>query len=288
MTTDKLSKLLDDANHKLKLSHAGIVIFKRGNKLSLRGILPPKPGSKKQKPSQQTISLGIYANAAGIKVAEKEAQKLGAAIALGEFDWSNYFSQDQSIGSVEYWLTKFEEDYFNKRERNHKSETTWKDYQKIFNKLNPKDKLTNESLLAVILSTKPNTRTRQKTCTYLKALAKFAQLGFNPTEYSGNYSPESVELRNIPTDKEIMLYRDRIPSNRGWKYAFSLMAAYGLRNHELFYVDLDSLKNSPGHLRIIESKRGKKRERLIWCLYPEWWHMWQGCFITKKIKEKQS
>ena len=129
--------------------------------------------------------------------------------------------------------------------------------------------------MAVVLSTKPNTRTRQKACIYLKALAKFACVNdFDPGQYKSDYSPESVELRNIPTDKEIMQWRDRLDNRRGWQYAFGLMAAYGLRNHELFYVDLESIKKPPGHLRIVESKRGKKRERFLWCLYPEWYFMW--------------
>ena len=64
---NKLDKLLEAANTRLKKSNAGITIFRRGQKLSLRGMLPPKPG--KSKPSQQTIKLDIYFNSAGIKVA---------------------------------------------------------------------------------------------------------------------------------------------------------------------------------------------------------------------------
>ncbi|MDJ0574214.1 MAG: hypothetical protein QNJ65_03485 [Xenococcaceae cyanobacterium MO_234.B1] len=273
--SDKIQQILDRANAQLKLANTGITIFRRGNKLSLRGMLPPKPGSKSKTPTQQTISLGIYANAAGIKVAKSEAQKLSAAIALKEFDWKNYSNKNQSIGSVGYWLNKFEEDYFNKRPRNTKTETTWQDYQKIFKKLPLEVELDKEILLQAILSTTPNTRTRQKCCIYIKALAKFANLDFDPTPYSGNYSAESLELRDIPTDLEIVKWRDRIPSKSGWLYAFELMAAYGLRNYELFYCDLESLKKPPGHLRILESKRGKKQERFIWCLYPEWWEMWE-------------
>ncbi|MGL6340994.1 MAG: integrase [Waterburya sp.] len=260
---DKIQQILDTANQQLKSANTGITIFKRGSKLSLRGMLPPKPGSNRQQPSQQTISLGMYANPAGIKIAKLEAQKLGAAIALGEFDWSDYLETNTVIDSVEYWIAKFEENYFNRKDRNKKTETTWKDYQKIFKKFPDGASLTAESLMAVVLSTAPDTRTRQKACTYTKALALFAGINFEPSNYGGNYSPESVELRDIPTDKAIMEWRNCIPDRRGWQYAFGLMAAYGLRSHELFYADLDSIKKSPAHLRIVESKRGKKRERLM-------------------------
>lgn len=132
--------------------------------------------------------------------------------------------------------------------------------------------LSKETLLTVVLSTSPDTRTRQKACIYTKVLAKFAGIDFDPSEYSGNYSPESVELRDIPSDKQIMQWRDRI-TNKQWQFAFELMAAYGLRNHEVFHCDISSLR-STRHLRITTPQRGKKKERFIWCLYPEWYEMW--------------
>jgi hypothetical protein len=165
---DKINQLLEAANLRLKQANTGIIIFRRGSKLSLRGMLPPKPGSQKINANQQTISLGIFANAAGIKMAEKSALKLGAQIAMKEFDWQDYLKFDRAIGSVEYWLEKFEEDYFNKRQRNSKSETTFQDYQKIFSKLPDGENLNQETLLKVVLSTEPDTRTRKKACTYLK------------------------------------------------------------------------------------------------------------------------
>ena len=271
----KIEDLLALANARLKAGNVGIILYKRGNKLSLRGMLPAKPGSNKTGFQQQTISLGIYANAAGIKVAEKEALKLSGLIALNQFDWAEYSNSKQPLGSIGYWLLKFEEDYFNKRQRNKKTETTWKDYKKIFNKFDPEEKLTKESLMAVILSTEPDSRTRKRACTYLKKFALFAGIDFDPSEYKGNYSTDSVDIRNIPSDAEIQNWRDKMPVAYGLRYAFGLMAAYGLRNYELSHIDLESLKKPPGHLRIIESKRGKKRERLIWCLYPEWYELWQ-------------
>ena len=275
MDEDKLESLYKDANKRLKAAKVGISIRKRGSKLSLRGKLPPKPGSNREASYQQTISLDVYANAAGIKVAEKKAQEMGAAIALGKFDWSKYTHKDCSIGSIGYWLLKFEEDYFNKRERNAKSETTWKDYQKIFNKLPIDAQLNSDNLLKAVLSTSPDTRTRKRACTYTKALANFTGIDYDPSKYAGNYSSSSVNAREIPTDREIQQWRDRIPNGRGWQYAFGLMAAYGLRNYELFYLDLESIKNSPGHLRIKTSKMKNNGEHTAWCLYPQWWEMWE-------------
>ncbi len=77
--------LLQLANQRLKSSNAGIALELRGSKLSLRGVFPPKNGQGK--PFQQRISLGYYGNPAGIKIAEKEAQKLASLLALNQFFW---------------------------------------------------------------------------------------------------------------------------------------------------------------------------------------------------------
>lgn len=96
----------------------------------------------------------MYANAAGAKVAESEALKLSGLIALKQFDWGDYLKTDNvPIGSAGYWIDKFEEDYFNKRDRNPKTETTWKDYGKVFNKFDRDERLDGTSLLRVVLST---------------------------------------------------------------------------------------------------------------------------------------
>jgi hypothetical protein len=180
--------LLKAANSRLKYANTGIILFRRGNKISLRGMLPTKPGLKLiSSASQQTIALGLYANAAGIKVAESEALKLSGLIALKQFDWADYIKTASApIGSAGYWISKFEEDYFNKRDRNPKTETTWKDYSKVFNKFNQDERLDKTSLLRVVLSTKPDSRSRKRACTYAKKLALFASIDFDPSEYKGN------------------------------------------------------------------------------------------------------
>ncbi|MDJ0572175.1 MAG: hypothetical protein QNJ53_24465 [Pleurocapsa sp. MO_192.B19] len=272
----KIDSLLGAANNRLKSGNVGLVIFKRGNKLSLRGMMPAKPASGKVGLVQQTLSLGLYANAAGIKVAESEALKVSGLIALKEFKWGDYISnKGHKIESAGFWIDKFEEDYFNKRERTAKTQTTWKDYCKVFNKLDKSETLTVESLLAVVLDCPPDSRSRVRACTYTKKLAGFAGIDFDPIEYQGNYSADSVDVRDIPSDEDIQKWRDRMPVKYGLRYAFGLIAAYGLRPYELFYLDLESIKKPPGHLRIVESKRNKKTERFIWCLYPEWYQLWE-------------
>ena len=96
---NKLDKLLIKANQQLKSGNTGITIFKRGNKLSLRGMLPLKSGDGS---SLQTISLEIYANGGGVAKAKLKVQQLGSAIVLGEFDWNDYLSSSIDYYTVSY------------------------------------------------------------------------------------------------------------------------------------------------------------------------------------------
>ena len=59
--------MLDEVNQRLKAAKLGIHVAQRGDRLSLRATLPPRPGSGKTKPYQQYLSSGIYANPAGFK-----------------------------------------------------------------------------------------------------------------------------------------------------------------------------------------------------------------------------
>ena len=268
---DKIEQLLDLANNRLKQSNTGIKIFKRGQKLSLRGMLPSK---SKAGMSQQTVSLGIYCNAAGIQSAEKQAQKLASQLALKEFDWNDWLDKQKSIGSVGYWVDKFKADYFNRRETNEKTLTTWDiDYNAMFQRLDEGANLSIELLTELVLNTKPDSRQRKRVVIAANALADFSNLGCNFNRFSGNYSHLRNSDRLLPTDKQIVDYYQSI-TNPHWQRAFALMAAYGISNHELFYVDLDSLSKPPGHL-VSDYRKNHYGTRRIWCIYPEWYEQWE-------------
>ena len=270
---EKINKLLSAANTRLKNSNAGITIFKRGQKLSLRGMLPPKSG--KNKPSQQTISLGIYCNPAGIKSAEKQAQKLASELSLREFSWDNWLinNKHESIESVGYWIDKFEEDYFNRKKRNDRTLTTWNsEYKAMFSRLPSSEKLSDKLLLDLIFTTEPDSRQRKRACMVAQALAKFADLNVNFSAYRGNYNSRNSP-KDIPSDKQIAQWYHQIP-NPQWQFVYGLVAAYGISNHELFYVDLSSLQKPPGHL-VSTYRKSHYGVRNIWCLYPEWYEEWE-------------
>lgn len=78
---------LDSVNHRLKTSDTGFQIWQRGNRLSLRGTLPPKPNSKHDRPYQQTLSLGIFATPSGFEFAENKAREIASLLAQRRFTW---------------------------------------------------------------------------------------------------------------------------------------------------------------------------------------------------------
>ena len=272
---DKLDQLLTKANERLKSFNAGVLIYKRGNKLSLRGTLPPKPGSAKEKSYQQYLSLGIYCNVAGIKRAEEKAKLLSSQLAVEKFDWQDWINCDRGfvLETVGYWINKFEQDYFNRRQRTPQSETTWEvEYKSMFKRLPKDEKLSDRVLLDLIISTEPDTRTRVRAVMVAQALAKFAGLNPDYAKYRGTYSHlKKVEERKLPSDKEIIDYYNSI-QNRQWQFVFGLMAAYGISSHEVFLVNIESLQNSP---RLVSNyRKNHYGVRRIWCLYPEWYEQW--------------
>ena len=115
----EINKLTAAANQRLKLANVGVRIEVKG-KLVLRATLPPKPNSRRTKPYQQRIYLGLSVSNSGIKRAENEAFKLGGLLACKDFDWSLYMEvEDIKQLPVGEWVKRFEKFYFQKRKRTH-------------------------------------------------------------------------------------------------------------------------------------------------------------------------
>jgi hypothetical protein len=105
--------MLSASNAHLKAANVGVKIYQRGNCLSLRATLPPRPGSLKSNPYQQYISLEVYANPAGVKRAEAEAHRVGNLLAIGKFDWAEFLTASEpTLVSVGRWVEQLEQKYF--------------------------------------------------------------------------------------------------------------------------------------------------------------------------------
>ena len=258
-------------NAVLRSANCHVAVQQLSDRLYLRATLPPKPGSGKREPFSQRISLGVYANPAGLKYARAEALQVSADVAMGRFSWDKYLKKKAVRRTVQEWLEAFEADYFSRRERNPKSLTTWgKDYADSFKRLPYEASLSVSVMLEAIAQTEPDSRTRKRVCMAYSALARFADLELDVSRLKGTYSPKAVRARDLPSDELIIEWRDRIP-REDWRWFYSACAAYGFRPHEVFNLDLESIRKSP-MVRVLDGKTGF---HLALPIMPTWWEDWR-------------
>ena len=263
---------LEAVNERLKAGKVGVTIRQRGDRLSLRATLPPKPNSEKQIWHQQDISLRIYANPAGFQRAEAEAKLLGGRIASGQFSWSFYLDVvDEPISSTstEAWVKKFEEDYFARRGRSPTTKQTWEViYLPTWKLLG--EELTSTSLIAAACQKEADTRTRKMVCQNLAALAKFAGIAVDLAPYAGKYKFANIADRQIPSTQEIEAARSCLNGKPSWQWIFGMLATYGLRPHEVFFSEI-----SPNPPYVLKVNKGKTGSREVYPYHLRWVEMWQ-------------
>ncbi|HEY9845529.1 MAG TPA: site-specific integrase [Candidatus Caenarcaniphilales bacterium] len=285
MTTPSIDKHIAQVNRRLKAAQLGFQIERRGQKLSLRGTLPPRPGSTRLRSHQQRISLGLSATPAGLKQAEQEAKIIAVQLIQKSFNWQDYLSVNGegrlSELSLAQQLQAFEQDFFKQRQQRHAQpaagKTTWESaYAPYLRKLvriaqaNPNLSLT-EALYATVRATTPNSRGRQACCTALGALAVFLclDLPINLKSFWGGYSPSRTQARDLPSDALIAATYSQIP-NPAWRFVYGVMATYGLRNHEVFCCDYSALAegNPEPTIQVLSTTKTGSHE--VWPFYPEW------------------
>ena len=268
---EELQAQLIQANQRLKAANTGLSLCIKGLSLYGRGTLPPKPGSLKTIPYQQKIALKIRANPAGLKRAEAEAKKIGAALALKEFDWTLYVSHVTTPSekrTIAEWIVALEADYFDRRQRTLASESTWEThYFEYLRRLPQQQPLTVEILKQAIRSTQPDSYTRRAMCLSCRSLGQFAELDvafIKPLR--GKYSSRRPARRHLPSDEEIVAALERI-SNPAWRWVAAMLATFGLRPHEIFHLDTTELENGGTRIEVLKGKTG---ERKVQALHLEW------------------
>lgn len=263
MTQDRCQSLINQANGRLKTARMGVTIRRRGQRLYLRATLPPKPAAQHKAPHPQEIALKIYANAAGISEAEKQAKALSVAIAGKTFDWVDWadvaVEAQKTIGQ---WRERFFEEF--RKERKLK-ESTWKSsYRNPLRRLDGDRALTMEELRSFILNnSKPNTQSRRRLCLAYRRFAHFAGQHLEVQDIIGSYGAQEVDPRTLPSDAEIIAAWESIPDPH-WRQSFARQAIYGLRNHGCYRAMI-----LPDHYAQVTEKRDKS-PRIVPPLYPEW------------------
>lgn len=278
-----LTLALQQVNQRLKAARLGLQVEQRGEKLCLRGVLPPRPGSVRLRSHQQRLSLGLPATTAGLKQAEQTAKVVAAQLIQNTFDWKLYAGprlQGDSVSLADQ-LAAFEEHFFQQRQERQVSlasaRTTWDGaYAPYLRKLqqtvvaNPQLTLV-EALYATVRSTAANSRSRQTCCTALGALVAFLDLPLPIAlkSFWGSYSPSRTQFRELPSDAAILTAFAHIP-NPAWRFVFGVMATYGLRNHEVFFCDYSHLSEplATDTVQVLPTTKTGSHE--VWPFYPEW------------------
>lgn len=271
-------------NQRLKVAQMGFQIERRGQKLSLRGTLPPRPGSSRLRSHQQRISLNLPATPAGLKQAEQQVKIIAAQLIQNTFDWGQYLpvagGGRLSQMDLSEKLAAFKAHFFEQatqKETVASGKTTWEmAYLPYLRKLEAIVQASAqlslvEAIYATIQTTRANSRSRQVCCTALAALAEFLNLEM-PIDLKtlwGNYSPSHTQLRNLPSDEQIVQVFHQIP-NPSWQFVYGIMAAYGLRNHEVFFCDYTGLCEGDPESSIEVLSTTKTGEHQVWPFHPEW------------------
>ncbi len=277
---------LEAINERLKSARVGVTVRQKGNRLYLRATLPPKPGSTRNVAHQQDVSLKIYANPAGLERAEAEARKLGAALACKEFDWGVYGVGDGRSRAVTCgeWLQKFKQHCLRtnlQADSPEAAELLWRKryYNPALKWLPETIELSASVFIAVAQRSKPNTRSRQVACLVLQQFAKFAGVEVDLQPYAGNYSPKKA-VREIPPDDVIVESIERF-SSPAWRCLYGLMATYGLRDHEVFFTEVEWRQTEAGNqILVAKVADGKTGSREVYPFYPEWVERWQLWNVT--------
>ncbi|MBE9063965.1 hypothetical protein [cf. Phormidesmis sp. LEGE 11477] len=253
------------ANQRLKQALFPVTIRQRGNKLSLRATLPPKPNSSRVQPSQQAIALGLPANTIGIQQAEIEAVRIGTQLITGNFSWKPYLSRGGNREPLHSLIKRFEVFH---RSKNKISDYTWKQhYLYYYYRLPQGEPLSVAAIMPLILAKKEHTRARQQICRQWQKLCDFAELKVNLLEYQGRYNSSTSVFREVPLDEEILEGYHRMRSPQ-WRWVYGMMATYGLRDHECWLCEF----NADGDLQVLDGKTGPRLIQLP--LYEQWVDEW--------------
>jgi len=281
---DAIDSRITQTNQRLKAARLGLKIERRGQRLGLRGTLPPRPGSHHLNPHQQRIPLELPATPTGLKQAEQTAKVIAAQLIQNTFEWRDYLPV---VGGgrlhqmdVSQKLVAFQEHFLSDAESTHElasAKTTWqKAYAPYLRKLEaiaqerPNLQL-GEAIVLTVKQTRPHSRSRQVCCTALKALADFLEITL-PDDfktYWGRYGTSHTQLRLLPSDADILAVYERIP-NPAWRFVYGMMATYGLRNHEVFFCDYAPLERGdrPPIIDILTTT--KTGEHQVWPFPPDW------------------
>ncbi|MBF2063049.1 MAG: integrase [Calothrix sp. C42_A2020_038] len=282
--------------------------------IGLQGTFPCKPGDIGKNGSankQYTISLGFTANDVGLKAAVAKARELDLLLITKQFQWTPELlgKQAQKVlldvvkpaKLISELIEEYEQAFWKTHTHNRQGVRTWEShYLRHLKKLPQDQPLTLEAIETALKKTKPNTSSRFYLSWQLKKFADFCGIDVAKQIVAYATPNPNPTLRRIPTDNEIIAGFDLIgaPLSRysskenitypeQWQWAYGMLAAYGLRPHELFALDLEAFISPSNTFHLIRlnptltqgTKTGERN-----CGVPPLYPHWVELFDLKNIK----
>ena len=283
-------------DHRLEAINSGfntgvfpVRLERRGNKFVLRAKLPTKPHKNISTIKSQRISIGLDATENNLTTAMTKATMLHQQVNAGTFTWEEWGAVKaveptavKPADGLRMAIERFKEVFDNDpvRLRNPSaSRSTWRSgygpYLKRLKTVQDDTQLPlDRELLMVTLETYTiATRSRKACGTVLAAIAK--QEGIElPNDWSkhcGGYGLKKAARRKLPTDSAIEAAWSAI-NNPEWQWVFGMLAAYGLRPSEVFFLDPERLLNGGenGNCPVRVLATSKTGERLAYPLHRHW------------------
>jgi integrase len=180
--------------------------------------------------------------------------------------------------NIDAAIAEFEQGFFcdlMEGERSSSRMTTWKSaylpYYRRLQETAAGGPLSVAALTAALETYKPGSRSKQMASTVFAKLARSANIQL-PDEWgleAKSWKPPQNTSKEPPADESVIAScLDKIPSQQ-WRNAFALMAVYGLKNYEPFFIDLEHLQSSQSltaKVRAIEPDDA----RYVWPAPPDW------------------
>lgn len=300
MAAASLKEAVERANQGLAASGTSWRLELRGQRLGLRGPLPPRQGSIQAPPAIQRLSLGLEASEAALPLALAQLHTVREHLRQGTFHWPDWTrprthrsppsaesdgppasgtAPETHLEALDAAVAAFEV-AFHRDPRRRRSpagaRSTWRAaYKPYLRRLlamggQRRSALSPELLLAVLESYPVASRGRQQCALVLGALARHHKLPLPEDwqELGRGYGLHAARYRPLPSDQQILRAVELIPSPR-WRLVYGLMATYGLRNHEVFFCDFSAM--APGGDRVVRVlPTSKTGEHQVWPFQPEW------------------
>ena len=265
--TEKVEAAIREANERLRGARVGLTVWRKDNTLYLRGMMPdPKDPTRKKR---RNLSTGLKANLRAVRVAEAKAHEAAGDIAYAHTP--KFVQEREQLKPIGYYRDTFESAYRKTRGKDFNPDTWRREYANPLAKL-PENEVPTAALLIAAIERESERETRKRV-RYCNAYAKFARhCGFeiDVKELRKGYDSSGTP-RELPSTEVVFEWYERMRGSgrqdcKAWSDALMLQFVFGLRNHEIFHLDLAGFVEGHG-LRVLGGKTG---DRIAYGLYVEW------------------